>query len=688
IPSSSHRDSLACRPALDLSHNESARLAADSLLSRGLEGYREVLNAEGEVDFLSEPEKVYMLKNGMDGITADPRASDDDDKEVESLSAESQSATRCPASDPTVTSLDLKSPKDLKRTECVLDESDVKVYFQSDSRAAGMKDLVREFIRKATMALAIVMDSFSDVELLCDLLEASRRRNVSIHLLLDHLHLNLFIRMWQDLKLNSKNFPKLSVRSVEGQTYCAKTGRRLTGQIAESFIITDWTEVLTGSYSFSWLSWQVHRSLAVLVKGTAVIPFHQEFHRLNSSSKPVTDFVTYITVPHTLPQYNASQAAQNDHANVSEMKSSQTKRVRHGPCIEGSQSSQTKTKMWVLSNSQNTELECSKARRATTGTQMHKMPLQLYPKPLVQPGARQSASVGAVCTQYGAQTDVESQNQSLSNPFSQSHVSFIQSQLSSLTVTTAAEKDVRVQETNPLHIASPTHRQHRTVDSQSPLQMNSDIKHHNVATEGLFFQQRNRDRLIKPLGIAAGQHTQSRQWYCSQNLKPKVDFESDHSKVFSPSTSRQKEAKTGLPLPLTHPRGHFSGQPQKHHQLHPTTEAPGSRSGPTAMGTHLKPQFQMDSKMFSPGTENKGHLQQPPRLNWMPQNQAARPRHVVRRSSFDTTYRTGQQVGWRPLHSNMNTSLERNKNMADKTVCRLQRSSSYPKHNRHLSPEI
>lgn len=70
IPSSSsHRDFIACRPTLDLSHNESARLAADSLLTRGLEGYHEVLDAEGEVDFLSEPEKIYCLKNGLDGIT-------------------------------------------------------------------------------------------------------------------------------------------------------------------------------------------------------------------------------------------------------------------------------------------------------------------------------------------------------------------------------------------------------------------------------------------------------------------------------------------------------------------------------------------------------------------------------------------------------------------------------------------
>lgn len=57
----------AVRPVLDLSHNESARLAVDCLLSRGLQGYHEVLDSEGEVDFLSELEKRYILGNGRDG---------------------------------------------------------------------------------------------------------------------------------------------------------------------------------------------------------------------------------------------------------------------------------------------------------------------------------------------------------------------------------------------------------------------------------------------------------------------------------------------------------------------------------------------------------------------------------------------------------------------------------------------
>lgn len=54
---------------LDLSHNESARMAVDSLLSQGLQEYHQVLRKEGEVDFLSQPEKNYIMENGRDGDT-------------------------------------------------------------------------------------------------------------------------------------------------------------------------------------------------------------------------------------------------------------------------------------------------------------------------------------------------------------------------------------------------------------------------------------------------------------------------------------------------------------------------------------------------------------------------------------------------------------------------------------------
>lgn len=440
--------------------------------------------------------------------------------------------------------------------------------------------------------------------------------------------------------------------------------------------------------SFSWLSWQVHRSIAVLLRGSTAVSFHKEFHRLLSSSKPVPGFVTYITV--TLPQLPTFHAAQNANADVS--KSTQAKTVCRRAWNKDDQNTQTKGNMSVLSNPQSSELECNKGNiqprhRADTGEQMPEKPSQLYPKPLVQPVALQSVSVGkpkhAVCTQDDAQTNVEpleknqTHIQSHLNPLCQTHISYIQSQLTSLTVTATTEKNVRVQESNPLHTASPTHRQHRTVWYQSPFKTNSNLQHHNVVTEGSFFQQRNRDRSITPLGIAAGLNTQRRQWYCSLNLKTKVDFLSDQAQILSTSTSQQKQAKTGLLFHVTHPRGHISGlqtrkqdQPQRHHQpflqSHPSTEASGSKSAQTAMGAHLQPQLQVDSKPFSPGTGAKLHLQPPPRLTWMPQGHTAITRPTARHSSFNTTYGTGQQAGWRPCRDSMTSSLGRSKNMPDR----------------------
>jgi len=43
---------------------------------------------------------------------------------------------------------------------------------------------------------------------------------------------------------------RMSIRSVQGETYCAKSGRKFTGQMKEKFIIVDCTKVLVGSYRY------------------------------------------------------------------------------------------------------------------------------------------------------------------------------------------------------------------------------------------------------------------------------------------------------------------------------------------------------------------------------------------------------------------------------------------------------
>lgn len=73
ISSYSYLDTVGCGDRPDLSHNESVRLAVDCLLTQGVEAYHKMLSAEGEVDFLSDLEKSYILQNGSDGCTGGER---------------------------------------------------------------------------------------------------------------------------------------------------------------------------------------------------------------------------------------------------------------------------------------------------------------------------------------------------------------------------------------------------------------------------------------------------------------------------------------------------------------------------------------------------------------------------------------------------------------------------------------
>ncbi|XP_067093538.1 protein FAM83A [Osmerus mordax] len=277
---------------LDLSHNENIRLATDALLDQGRQAYQEVLAREGEVDFLSSEEKRYILESareqscgvceaeeGGDGVGSTPS---------EFLQSDDQSC--CPL----VSESNIPTLEDSCQARFghhLQGTPSVEVCFQSD-RATSMKDLVREFISKSTKEVAIVMDTFTDVEVFCDILEAMKR-GASVHLLLDHLNVALFENMCGDLHISCTHLTNMSVRSVRGETYCSKSGRKVTGQIKEKFIILDSIEVLAGSYSFTWLSWQVHRNLAAIFKGSAVQPFHQEFTRLYACSQPIPGL--YVT---------------------------------------------------------------------------------------------------------------------------------------------------------------------------------------------------------------------------------------------------------------------------------------------------------------------------------------------------------------------------------------------------------
>lgn len=433
-------------------------------------------------------------------------------------------------------------------------------------------------------------------------------------------------------------------------------------------------------FSFSWLSWQVHRSLAVLLKGSAVTCFLQEFHRLHSSSKPVTGFVTFITVPHTLCRPATSHAALHIDTGISKQTSNQT--GLQWDWNKDAENTQTKAAGTVLHKPQSPALVSSRGdnqpqHRADTGTQIQRKPLQLYPKPLIQPEMeREVQSKSVEKPKYTMESGHTRHNEKEKSEYQiQSHLNLPDH---THYISTTAEKNAAIQESDPLHTVSPTHRQHRTVLCETPLK-NSNLDPADVSTEGLFFQQRNRN--TNPLRTAADLNTQRGQRSSSHSFKPKPELQHDNPKLHPPPTTQHKQANTTHQFLFTPLRGHTPGvqtkfsfletrrqaQPQRYYQ--PQLQPQTIKEPPASTGAHLRPQLQKDPKLFLPGTAAQINLQshafQQPnplrRLNWSPQNHS-----MERHSSFRTPHRMGQMAGWGPLQSSMNTPLRRSKSMNER----------------------
>ncbi|KAF0878457.1 protein FAM83C [Crocuta crocuta] len=274
---------------LVLQHSEAARLAADALLERGEAAYLRVISEERELPFLSALDVDYMTSHVHGG----PELSEAQGLEASgpdrlSLLSEITSGTYFPmASDVDPPDLDLGWPEVPQATG--FSPTQAVVHFQRD-KAKNIKDLLRFLFSQARTVVAVVMDVFTDMELLCDLMEASSRRGVPVYLLLAQEHLRHFLEMCYKMDLNGGHLPNMRVRSTYGDTYCSKAGRRFTGQALEKFVIIDCEQVVAGSYSFTWLCSQAHTSMVLQLRGRIVEDFDREFRCLYAESRPVEGF--------------------------------------------------------------------------------------------------------------------------------------------------------------------------------------------------------------------------------------------------------------------------------------------------------------------------------------------------------------------------------------------------------------
>ncbi|XP_075684080.1 protein FAM83A [Rhinoderma darwinii] len=268
-------------------HNESARLATDALLDGGSEDYQKILEEEGEVDFLSKQEIQYVLGNVKEPYyTNESHAENGENGSQQNGNHSHQSESCYPIiSDKSETTTPLHNWSSEEKPY-LKDKSSATVYFQTD-KTNNIRETIRRSIHRTGQVIAIMMDEFTDAEIFCDILEAANKRSVFVYLLLDNSKLQPFMDMCEKLQVKDVHLKNISVRSVTGEVYCAKSGKKFFGQIHEKFIISDWRFVLSGSYSFTWLSGQVHRNFLTKFTGEVVELFDEEFRHLYASSKPL-----------------------------------------------------------------------------------------------------------------------------------------------------------------------------------------------------------------------------------------------------------------------------------------------------------------------------------------------------------------------------------------------------------------
>ncbi|XP_042319599.1 protein FAM83H-like isoform X2 [Sceloporus undulatus] len=150
----------------------------------------------------------------------------------------------------------------------------------------SIKEEARRMIRAAQQVVAIVMDVFTDVDLLAEVLDTAARR-VPVYILLDEMHAPLFLDMAAKCRVNLNYVDFLRVRTVSGPTYYCRTGMSFKGHVKEKFLLVDCMVVLSGSYSFMWSYEKIHRSIAHIFQGELVASFDEEFRILFAQSDPL-----------------------------------------------------------------------------------------------------------------------------------------------------------------------------------------------------------------------------------------------------------------------------------------------------------------------------------------------------------------------------------------------------------------
>ncbi|XP_012668474.1 protein FAM83H [Otolemur garnettii] len=278
--SSSQGDNPLAPGYLPPHYKEYYRLAVDALAEGGSEAYSRFLASEGAPDFLCPEELEHVSRHlrPPQYVAREPPEGSPPDVDMDG-----SSGTYWPVnSDQAVPELDLGWPLTFG-----FQGTEVTTLVQPPPPdSPSIKEEARRMIRSAQQVVAVVMDMFTDVDLLSEVLEAAARR-VPVYILLDEMNAQHFLDMADKCRVNLHHVDFLRVRTVAGPTYYCRTGKSFKGHVKEKFLLVDCAVVMSGSYSFMWSFEKIHRSLAHVFQGELVSSFDEEFRILFAQSEPL-----------------------------------------------------------------------------------------------------------------------------------------------------------------------------------------------------------------------------------------------------------------------------------------------------------------------------------------------------------------------------------------------------------------
>ncbi|KAM7408857.1 hypothetical protein PAMA_002532 [Pampus argenteus] len=257
-------------------YKESYRLAIDHLVKGGRDCYQEFLIEERIGNFLSEQELLFITAN------AEPLPPQNPAEEINSpTDTQSSSGTYWPMhSDVDTPDLDLGWPEFMHEQM----QTNIDLLFHPPRQNnPTIKEVIRKCIRDARQVVAIVMDTFTDVDIFKETVDASIR-GVPVYVLLADSHLKSFLTMVENQDVKIQQLRNMRVRTVKGQDYLCGSGAKFHGAMEQRFLVVDCHTAIYGSYSLTWSFEKINLSMVQVITGHLVKSYDEEFRTLYARS--------------------------------------------------------------------------------------------------------------------------------------------------------------------------------------------------------------------------------------------------------------------------------------------------------------------------------------------------------------------------------------------------------------------